>query len=164
VVARLLPIPVHLVPGAGGSMEQRSRWRRISVSCASVYRVEIRRYLEVRERLSCATTLLSAKSLRACWRMIPSRKFRPRTTRRPGLGSRPLFGSLMGSSLEAAILSARSCASSEPPWRRRVREALNPRVQPLVHILLLLHLVQSIFSRKVYASILLHCWEKSPAN
>jgi hypothetical protein len=28
-------------------MEQRSRWRRISVSCASVYRVEIRRYVEV---------------------------------------------------------------------------------------------------------------------
>ena len=47
MVARLLPIPVHLVPGAGGSMEQRSRWRRISVSCASVYRVEIRRYVEV---------------------------------------------------------------------------------------------------------------------
>ena len=40
----------------------------------------------------------------------------------------------------------------------------DPRVQALLHVLLLFLLVQGTFTNRIYASILLPCWEKSPAN
>src|SRR5262249_4202189 len=41
----------------------------------------------------------------------------------------------------------------------------DPRVQSLCHVLLLFLLVQGTFTHKdLRASILLHCWEKPPAN